>query len=313
MRLQERDEQIIRFVQFIGDGIASRRHLKDVFWSEARTDRAMDRRLSKLREKGYIHWPTKTHYRTKSVPSRERIIWLGPKGAWLIAHTLGYQLKYPDELSETWKRDLEKVLRSFGARWLREPRWIQLMHDIEAIDFRLAIESAQHEMPGLFLEEWRPESSFRANYDKVEYRVLGGDEEVRHGKRGIQPDGYFVIVNKVRLDAGLLSRRRFLLEIDQGTTDLDRFAEKFLAGGPSYINGRSFKKRFGDNKAHWLVITTGKVRMKHLIDKANEKVGSGASAFLFTTTRKWKKENVLTSPIWAIPGESSLVSLFPSP
>jgi len=312
MQFQERDGEILKFIQFIGDGIASRRHLREIFWPDAKTDRAMDRRLSKLGEKSYIRWSTKTHYKSAGEPSRERIVWLGPRGAWWLAHKLGSPLNYLDKASETWKRRIEKELRSFGYRWLREPKWIQLRHDLEAINFRLAVESALSRMPDFSLEEWRLESCFRADYDTVEYRTLGRGGELKRGMKGVQPDGYFMIVNMVRHNAGLSARTRFLLELDQGTADLERMSEKFLAGGPAYINSHAFAKRFGDNKAHWLVITTGKTRMKHLIDKVIEKVGPGAKAFLFTTSQKWKKENVLTSPIWLQPEGKVPGSLFPA-
>jgi hypothetical protein len=237
---------------------------------------------------------------------------LGPKGAWRIASKLGSSLEYPDELTETWKRDLEKRIRCFGIRWLREPRWIQLKHDVEAIDFRLAIDRALSGIPNLKLEEWRLESYFRANYDTVEYRAVGRNGEIRRGRKGVQPDGYFVIVDKDRSTRGLQSKVRFLLEIDQGTADVDRLAEKFLAGGFPYIESAAFKERFGDNKADWLVSTTGTIRMTHLMERVLESVGPGAQMFSFTTTNLWKKRNILTSPIWRQPGVEQPFSLFPS-
>ena len=39
-------------------------------------------------------------------------------------------------------RTMARNLRAQGFRWLREPRWMQLAHDLAVVDCRLAIERA---------------------------------------------------------------------------------------------------------------------------------------------------------------------------
>ena len=88
----------------------------------------MEVRLAKLYNNGYIDWPDNKQRRTKPIP--EPMCWLGWKGILLVASKRGAHIDPPSSDNENQLRKLEKQLRDQGVLWLREPRWIQLEHDL---------------------------------------------------------------------------------------------------------------------------------------------------------------------------------------
>lgn len=306
MRFEERDGRILRAIYCYG-GVLARRHLKTMFWPDA-SGRAMEMRLSLLYRQGYLDWPSQQHRRTKPIP--EPICWLGWKGAlWLAGHgaTSTSIIASP---TESKLRKLESQLRQQGLHWLREPRWLQLKHDMAVVDFRLAVERAVSALPNLTLEVWVNESEFLVQTDVVEY-VPPHKNGARPRKRGVRPDGYFVIVDHNRLRQGLPSRARFLVEIDMSNHDTGSFIEEKVTAGAAYIQSEAYKKRFGDNSGCWLVVTTGETRLKHLLREANRAVGNGV--FFFCTFEQLSAVNNLTSPIWQQePGGKPMALLQPA-
>jgi hypothetical protein len=71
---------------------------------------------------------------------------------------------------------------------MREPRWIQLEHDIAVTDFRLGVEQAVVEIRSLTLENWITDGSFRSSMDVIEHEVKGKDGVLKTEKKGICPD-----------------------------------------------------------------------------------------------------------------------------
>ncbi len=76
MHFQDRDELILHAIQDYG-GVIAKRQIHDLFWM-GKSERAMQKRLSKLHDHEYINWPTLEHRKQKPIP--EPIIWLGWKG-----------------------------------------------------------------------------------------------------------------------------------------------------------------------------------------------------------------------------------------
>jgi hypothetical protein len=64
-------------------------------------------------------------------------------------------------------RKFQKQLRHNGIRWVREPRWSMLRHNLAVVDFRLAIESSVSQLSLYTLANWIVESEFRSKMDKV--------------------------------------------------------------------------------------------------------------------------------------------------
>lgn len=306
MRFQERDAQILRAI-YEYDGVLARRHLKEMFWPGASL-RAVQRRLSKLFQEGYLARPAKHQWRTK--PISEPIYWLGWKGAIWIAGQNGVEAEIPANDGENQMRKLHRYLREHGMRWTREPRWDQLRHDLIVVDFRLAVEQATNKIPSLILEEWIPEGVFLSNMDVVEYEIKGKGGEVKGEKKGVRPDGYFVILDDQRLAQGLPARARFLLEVDHSTYDNPRFGRDKVIPGVAYVKSPEYKTRFGDNSGRWLVVTTGQRRMANVKRQAEIVAGRGANIFYFTTFDKVKPESLLTSPIWYRGGDEHPSHLF---
>jgi len=211
MKFTERDGAILHTIHDY-DGVVAKRQLKELFWPVT-TGRAMELRLAQLRTHGYLHWPSREHSLTQPIP--EPVCWLGWKGVAWIAGQQGLSVDYPETPAQV--RKTERILREYGLRWVREPRWSQLAHDLAIVDVRLAVERAVREVPHLTLETWVAESEFHLKTDTVQYTVRDSQGALRVKKRGVIPDGYFVIVDEGRRQQGLPARARFLLEVDMGT------------------------------------------------------------------------------------------------
>jgi hypothetical protein len=308
MCFQPRDGAILEAIHDY-DGVMARRHLKEMFWPTS-SWQAVERRLSLLYHNGYLDWPSKEQRRTKPIP--EPIVWLGWKGALWISGQAGVDVAIPQNDGENKLRQLAKDLRNQGIRWLREPRWIQLVHDIAVNDFRLTMEQAIYQQPNLTLEEWLPEGSFLSKADVVSYSVKGSDGNFKNKKKGVRPDGYFVIEVGDRSLGESQMRARFLLELDQANYDNPRFGREKVLPGIAYIKSADYKARFGANSGRWLVVTTGERRMMNIKRQTEKEAGDGAASFYFTTFDQVRHESVLTAPIWLRGGDNQLFSLFNS-
>jgi hypothetical protein len=300
MRFQPRDGEILTAI-YQNDGVLGRRHIKSMFWYKT-SEQAMEHRLSLLYRNSYLDWPNTEQRRTKPIP--EPIVWLGWKGALWIAGQCGIQVTPPTNHRENQMRLLTTSLGKAGIRWVREPRWIQLAHDLAIVDIRMAVEKSVAAMPALLLEEWLPEGEFRSKIDVVEFTTTGRDGKVIRGKKGVCPDSYFVVMNKGYLIEGQPARARFLLELDNATHANNRFGFEKVIPGIAYIKSAAYKARFGFNSGHWLVVTTGEVRMKNLLHQVREKAGRDAGLFYFTTFEKAITNNVFSSPIWCQVGDN---------
>lgn len=294
MRFQERDGDILQAI-YDYDGVLARRHLQAIFWPNA-SAQAMERRLSLLYHNSYLDFPNAVQRRTKPIP--EPLVWLGYNGAMWVAGSKGVSVKEPESEKETQLRSLERRLRERGIRWMREPRWSQLEHDLKVVDFRLAVEDAVSKIPSLSLLEWVSEGAFLSNTDVIDYTFFGSDGKSRRKRKGVRPDGYFVIADEFRRIKGTPAHARFLLEFDHATYDNARFGREKAVPGVAYIKSGEYKARFGYNSGRWLVVTTGNVRMKNLISQTQQNIGLAAKVFFFTTLDLFRTTNVLTTPIW---------------
>lgn len=299
MKFQPRDGEILWAI-YQYDGVLSRRHLKEMFWPEA-TERAMDKVLLRLVREHYLERPSEEHHKTVAIP--EPIFFLGWRGILWIAGQQGIEVKEPSGNNENQMRKVHKRIRDHGIRWLREPNQ-QLKHDLAVIDFRLAVEKATSEHPTLTLEEWTPESVFRSDKDKVDFEVRGRDGRIKRATRGVIPDSYIELVDQERKKQGDLHTARFLLELDMATHDNPAFGREKVAAGAAYIRSPQYRKRFGNNKGFWLVVTTGEVRMRHLMKQTQKVAGKTASLFFFTTLDQTLEQNPLTAPIWLKVGQN---------
>lgn len=298
MRFQKRDGVILQTI-YEYDGVLARRQIQSLFWPDS-TIRPMERRLSKLYHAGYIDWPSNYQRRTK--PITESICWLAWQGILFIAGHSGVKVEAPKQINENQLRLLQRRLREQGISWLREPRWQQLEHDLAVVDFRISTEVSISKNPDLALVEWIHESEFRSKTDVIEFIVQGRDGGVK--KKGVCPDSYFVVEDKKRSQDGKPAKARFLLELDNATHPNRRFGLEKILPGVAYISSPAYKERFGYNNGRWLVVTTGEVRMKNIMQQAKVRAGKEANLFYFTTLEKTINHNVLLSPIWRQVGDN---------
>ena len=294
MQFQDRDTDILRTIQKY-DGVLTRRHLKKIFWSD-KSDKSMQKRLSKLFHNGYLNWPNKHQRRTKFMP--ESLIWIGWRGIIYLASLENIEVDYPKKINENQMRILQARLRKQNIRWVREPNWNQLVHDFLVIDFRLSIENSVREIPHLYLENWIPESIFRSTTDNIKFSFVGNNGKTIHKSKGVIPDGFFIIADAKRFQVGQPGRARFLLEIDMSTHDNNSFGIEKATAGAAYINSKEFKKRFNVNSGRWLIITTGEVRMKNLMAQTKKRAKDLSDLFYFTTFDKISTNNFLTDKVW---------------
>ncbi|HYE68071.1 MAG TPA: replication-relaxation family protein, partial [Anaerovoracaceae bacterium] len=194
MRFQERDGDILQAI-YEHDGVMAKRQIMELFWP-GKSSRAMEKRLAKLHQMGYIAWPDREQRRTRPIP--EPIIWVNWKGIIWIAGRSGLSVKPPKAENENQLRKLEKCLREKGIHWVREPRWSQLVHDLVVVDFRLIVEKAIKQTPSISLEEWVNEGNFHSKADVVEYdRKTNGT--IKQVRKRVIPDGYFAVLDKGHL------------------------------------------------------------------------------------------------------------------
>ena len=305
LRFQARDADVLQTIQDMG-GVMAKRQLKAMFWRD-KSKRAMEKRLAKLKSCAYIDWASLEQRRVN--PNPEPVVWLDWKGARYLASLSGIRVNLPEKNNENRKRTLHKNLRMGGFSWLREPRWSQLYHDLTVIDVRLTFQHYCTESALIQLEEWVNESEFRSQMDVVDVKFTTRQEKVIIKKKGICPDGMLVLVDERRRRLNQPFRARFLLEVDMATHDNLSFGwEKSLAGS-AYIKSKAYRERFGNNSGRWLVITTGDVRMKHLMKQTEKMIHKDADLFLFTTFQDFFSGNALQERIWSKCDMDSKVSL----
>jgi hypothetical protein len=304
MRFQDRDGEILQAIDRY-DGMLAKRQLKALFWPQT-TQRAMELRLAELHEHGYLAWPTREHWRTRPIP--EPICWLGWQGALWLAGQRGLTVEHPRTMTETGLRRLAQSLKAQGQRWVREPRWSQLAHDIAVADVRLAVERSVQEIPHLKLAQWVTESEFRARPTVVPYTITLENGKALNKKRGVIPDGYFEIVDERRQRQGLPARAKFLLEVDMGTHDHTSFFQEKVLAGMVYLQSPEYAARFGNNTGRWLVVAKNEVRVQHLVKTVPSTYPSHLFCFIADVTER----NFLMDAIWIAPGASPLKSLLGS-
>ena len=294
IQFQDRDTEILRTIQKY-DGVLSRRHLKMIFWSN-KSEKSMQKRLSKLFHNGYLNWPNAQQRQTKFIP--ESIVWIGWRGIIHLAFLDNIQVESPKKENENQMRNLQAKLRKHNIRWVREPNWNQLVHDFLVIDFRLSIENSVKKIPHLYLEKWIPESKFRATIDNIKFSFVGNNGKKIHKSKGVIPDGFFIIADAKRFQLGQPGRARFLLEIDMSTHDNNSFGIEKATAGAAYIHSKEYKKRFNVNSGRWLIVTTGEIRMKNLMAQTEKRVKEFTDLFYFTTLKYISTKNLLTDKVW---------------
>ena len=305
MRFQERDGEIIHAIQRY-DGVLSRRQIKDMFWKDA-SPKTMERRLTLLYHNSYLNMPTLEQRRIYPIP--EPIVWLGWRGILHLSGQLDIDVPLPNNPGENQMRLLEKRLREGGIGWQREPRWSQLGHDIAVNDFRFTIERAAKKWPSVTLESWVPEGNFLRKMDTIEFEYEDQDGKLKKRRKGVRPDGYFVLLDHLRQIDNSPARARFLLEFDNGNHPLTRFGRDKAAPGVAYVRSKSYKQRFGFNSGRWLIVSNGEKRMHNLKIQTEKTVGANASIFLFSSMDQIKADTVLNLPIWMRGGSNKVMSL----
>jgi hypothetical protein len=294
MRFQERDVAILQAIHDF-DGVLARRHIKQMFWS-GKSSQAMETRLSKLYHNGYLDWPDEEQRRFKPIP--EPLVWLGWRGAMIVAREKGIDVPPLTRKNENQMRLLQANLRKHGIRWLREPNWYQAQHDLAVVDFRMAVERSVSKVPYIALERWILESEFRAEPDRIEFTFKGNKGTLRKKAKGVCPDGFFCLIDKNRRTEGAPYKARFLLEMDMATHDNPSFGIEKAAAGAAYIKSDLYRQRFGANAGRWLIVTTSEIRMKNLMRQTKQRVKRFTHLFFFTTLDQLGSENILTDPIW---------------
>ena len=289
MRFQDRDGMILREI-YKRDGMLSRRQIKRMFWPNASTQ-AMDRRLLHLRRSEHINMPSVDDKRFHANP--EPIVWLGWRGLLCLAAESGLDPAAPVTANENQLRKLETQARQAGIHWKREPRWSQLSHDIAVNDFRYSVEKAVEKWPSLTMDEWLPEGEFFRNMDTIELPSSN-----RKRKKGIRPDGFFVLVDHLRQINNSPAKARFLLELDNSTHPLDRFGLNKALPGLAYIRSDAYRRRFGFNSGRWLVVCKSQTRLFNLKQKTEKVLGKQSTNFLFTTLEMATPDAVLNRAIW---------------
>lgn len=272
MLLTERDKRILEAI-YAHDGLLSISQIKRLFFSGNTQLRV---RLTLLYQHGYVQRPS----RKQRASLTDLIYWLDDKGAALVAGLAG------------------ETLDTFSYR--KEPRWLQVEHDLAVNDVRIAFQQACEQSDEFSLAEWIPEGDFHAYPDKVAYTLPNGTRQ----SRNVTPDGFCCLIRQGRAF-------RLLLELDNRTSDNPRFGREKVLPGLAYLSSSAYKQRFGVNAGQWLIVTTGKRRLHNLKQQAERIAGKDAHRFSFTTLAAISADTLLTAPIWLRGGDEELRPLFP--
>ncbi len=273
MRLTPRDSHILEAIHTF-DGVLSDQQIKRLFFSGTTQ---MQLRMRLLYQHGYVSRPGRR--KRASLPAM--VYWLDERGAAYVAGLSGIPL---DEFS-----------------YRREPKWVQLEHDLAVNDLRISVMEACRGIPGFSLQEWIPQGEFWSQPDKVRFTLPNG----KAGVRCIRPDGYCV------LQQGDYTAR-LLFELDRATEDNPRFAREKVIPGIAYLRSDAYKRRFGFASGRWLVITTSERRLRNMKRQAEVAAGNDAKFFYFTTLAEVSPTTLLTTPIWWRGGDDRPTALFPS-
>jgi hypothetical protein len=285
MRFTTRDHEILTVI-YNFDGVLAQRQLEEIFWPE-KSLRVVQKRLSKLHQLAYIEWAN----RHSPKPASEPIYWLSWRGIIDVAAQAGIEITEPKEATENRLRTLEGELRGKGIHWVRQPHWQQLEHDLGVNDFRIAVGKSSLIRSPLYLEAWIPEHVFRSEVDSVTFRFITRTGREGTEERGVIPDGAFIIAgNNVRVG--------FFLELDMANHTNAKFATRKIAAGAAYALKRAYESKMDVETAFWLVVTTGEVRLKHLMSVAQRVAGIHADLFFYTTLSQARDVDPLTSAIW---------------
>ena len=206
MRLTMRDSRILEAIHSF-DGVLSDQQIKRLFFSGTSQ---MQLRMRLLYQHGYVAHPD----RRRRASLSSMVYWLHERGAEYVAGLSGIPLN------------------EFSYR--REPKWMQLEHDVAVNDLRIAFMEACQATPGFTLEEWIPQGEFWAQPDRVTFTLPNGKKAARN----IRPDGYCVIKHRDYTS-------RLLFELDRATEDNPRFSREKVVPGLAYIRSESYRKRFG--------------------------------------------------------------------
>lgn len=303
MQFQQRDSQILTAIYDYG-GVLSRTQLKEMFWPD-KSWRAMEVRLAKLRNAGYLASPDGKQ-RQNPIPGS--IVWLAAKGILQVAQGHGIEVEMHARLNENTSRKLEKTLRKEGIIWAREPAWSKLGHDLTLVDIRRAIENTVGRLSNFRIDQWISEYAFRSQPDRITYQ-LARKGLVKSYTRDVIPDSAFTLVDLNRQLEGKPHQVRFLLELDMATHSNPNFGRLKVAPYASYVGSKPFVERFGGRTARWLVITTGAVRLRNLMAQYRTHARAKASLFWFALIKDVLTSNPLSDPIWQILGQGPKQSL----
>lgn len=294
MRFQDRDREILRFVSD-NDGVVAVDQLHRKFWRE-KTLRAVQKRLQKLCAADFLARPTLQDYRTNPIP--KSIVWLGWRGILSLAEESGVVVDPPKNPAvENQLKLFERELRKQGICWVRQPSWGKLSHDLKVIDFRLTMEEAVSKMNWLHLVDWVSESTFRSDMDQVTFARPNKDGVLEAAKRGVVPDGYFVIADDKRRSRGEPFMARYLLELDMANHSTPSFGRDKVLPYAAYIKSPQYLARTGSNAGRWLIVTTGERRLKNLMSQTKRILGT-TKLFYFTTFESFHGGNLLRDPVW---------------
>ncbi len=267
MRLTDRDYAILLTVHN-HDGILSLDQVYRWFFDD-RDQRNFRRRLSLLCQHGYLQ--RATHAQLRTLP--EPIVWLTKAGARLVAS----------------RQDIP--FREFP--WRETPRWSKVAHDILLNEFRHTVEIATQAQPEFELEQWDGQDELlRLLRTKVTFRNHRGERQ----QRLVQPDGMFSLLHYTKQQQ--THRLRFLVELDNSTESISRFARDKVYAGIQFVHSPMYQQETDSTTAaRFLVVINGPERRFH--NMRHDVIRAGGSAyFFFARLADVTPDTALTGAIW---------------
>lgn len=181
-----------------------------------------------------------------------------------------------------------------------------LEHLLSTNDFRVAVWYAAR-THHLDLPVWLDERTLKSPQMK-DTLILKGEKGGRE-KAAVVPDAFF------RLETAE-DRYNFFVECDLGTVTLDASGSgkrdwmRKIRTYLEYYRSGAYEKRYATKDMRILTVTRSEKRMRNL--KEVTEAAGGKSRFWFTTFDAFKREDVLSSPVWSVASREGMYPLFDS-
>lgn len=275
MQLTARDIRVVTWVYEMR--FLTREQVQNLEFSPS-TASYCKRRLALLYHNGYVD--RKFIPSVGSFGSTRAVYCLTTKGARLVAHEMGSELRVLDWRKRSTHRELYFLKHTLGIN-----------------DFRICMIRAADHLK--FALDWTDERTLR----RLEARDYVADPKIAGSRLAVVPDGYF----RLARDGAEVG---FALELDRATVEEKPFKAKVRTYGEWKRSGL-YRKRYGLNSLRVLFVLAPNPRDPHRLARMKRwtEAEGGRSLFWFASLDALAPMSILEARIWQVAGRDGRFAL----